>query len=117
MSLDSRYKDLDDDIIEVLRKFEKMVENGKYSYVDYDDCEVILNSFIYIEDEDMAQKALDYFVTLYPDKQALKDYYPVLAFFSGDYDKVISLVPDMEEVDSPMVLSILAESYAHNLCR
>ena len=116
MSFDSRYKDLDDDIIEVLRKFEKMVENGKYSYVDYDDCEVILNSFIYIEDEDMAQKALDYFVTLYPEKQALKDYYPVLAFFSGDYDKVISLVPDMEEVDSPMVLSILAESYAHNLC-
>ena len=47
MSLDSRYKDLDDDIIEVLRKFEKMVENGKYSYVDYDDCEVILNSYIY----------------------------------------------------------------------
>ena len=73
MNENSGYKDLDDDIVELLQKFDNMVNSSNYSYVDYDDCIVILDSYIYLGEINKAKIALDYFVSLHPGKKSLSE--------------------------------------------
>lgn len=110
MNENSGYKDLDDDIVELLQKFDNMVNSSNYSYVDYDDCIVILDSYIYLGEINKAKIALDYFVSLHPGKKLLSEYFVKIAFMEGDYSKVSSLVDDPDAVSDPMLLAILAES-------
>lgn len=115
MDEDLKYNDLDKDTIELLRKFEKMLENNSFSYVDFDDCLIILDCYIYLGKLDLLKIATDYFVYLYPEREVLKDYYVKLSFLQGDYPKVISLI-NADTVRDPMLLAILAESYVNCLC-
>ena len=71
MNENSGYKDLDDDIVELLQKFYNMVNSSNYSYVDYDDCIVILDSYIYLGEINKAKIALDYFVSLHPEPHGI----------------------------------------------
>ena len=98
MNENSGYKDLDDDIVELLQKFDNMVNSSNYSYVDYDDCIVILDSYIYLGEINKAKIALDYFVSLHPGKKSLSEYFVKIAFMEGDYSKVSSLVDDPDAV-------------------
>lgn len=115
MSEDPKYNDLDKDTIELLRKFEKMLETNTLSYVDFDDCLIILDCYIYLGKLDLLKKAIDYFVYLYPDKEVLKDYHVKLSFLQGDYPKVISMI-NADTACDPMLLAILAESYVNCMC-